>query len=193
MAMPRTAATVPAPERLLTVDEFLKMPQSNERYELIRGKLVRKAVPNWKHGNLARLLGRYYALFDPYDEKGVMQQDIRVELVEDYSPLPDVGWWRAERVPDLNAGIAPVPDLAIEIQSPGQTIGELTAKALDYLASGARLAWVFYPDRERVEIFRPGQAEPERLGIDATLSGEDVIPGFSVTMRGLHAKSMPKP
>jgi Uma2 family endonuclease len=52
---------------------------------------------------------------------------------------------------------------------------------------------VFYPDAERVEIFRPGQPEPERLGIDDTLTGEDVIPGFSVTMRQLHADFIPDP
>jgi Uma2 family endonuclease len=193
MAMRRAATTAPAPERLLTVEEFLQMPESNERYELIRGRLVKKAVPQWTHGNLAYLLGRYYTLFDPYDEKGSMRPEIGVKLRKDYSPLPDVGWWKIGRVPKRGDPIAPVPDLAVEIHSPGQTVKDLTDKALDYIAGGARLVWVFYPEKEIVEIFRPGQAEPERLGIEATLSGEDVIPGFSVTMKNLLAEGMPKP
>jgi hypothetical protein len=43
---------------------------------------------------LAFLLIRYYALFDPYDKKGALRPEIGVKLRDNYSPIPDLGWWR---------------------------------------------------------------------------------------------------
>jgi Uma2 family endonuclease len=46
-----------------------------------------------------------------------------------------------------------------------------------YLDNGVRLGWLIDPYARRVEIFRAGR-EVEVLLDPATVSGDDVLPGF---------------
>ena len=54
----------------------------------------------------------------------------------------------------------------------------------EYLANGASLGWLIDPKRHKVEIYRPGR-RAERLDRPTTLSGEDVLPGFVLDLRGI--------
>jgi len=49
----------------------------------------------------------------------------------------------------------------------------------EYLQSGLRLGWLINPQNSQVEIYRPNQSV-ETLTYPVTLSGEDVLPGFSL-------------
>ena len=40
-----------------------------------------------------------------------------------------------------------MPDLAVEIQSPGNTLAELRRKAALYLTKGTELVWLVLPER----------------------------------------------
>ena len=51
----------------------------------------------------------------------------------------------------------------------------------EYLASGLRLGWLIDPQNQRVEIYRPDQAI-ERVALLTTLSGEDVLSGFVLSL-----------
>ncbi len=46
----------------------------------------------------------------------------------------------------------------------------------EYMDSGVRLAWLFNPQDQQVEIYRQGQ-EKEVRSLPTLLSGEDVLPG----------------
>ncbi len=54
----------------------------------------------------------------------------------------------------------------------------------EYLDQGARLGWLIDPHRNTVEIYRPGRPV-EALKSPATLSGEDVLPGFVLDLSGI--------
>jgi Uma2 family endonuclease len=47
----------------------------------------------------------------------------------------------------------------------------------EYLASGLRLGWLINPQQQQVEIYRLNSGV-EIINLPATLSGEDVLPGF---------------
>ncbi|MFM6520301.1 MAG: Uma2 family endonuclease, partial [Microcystis panniformis] len=49
----------------------------------------------------------------------------------------------------------------------------------EYLHSGLRLGWLVNPQQQQVEIYRP-QQPVEIMELPANLSGEDVLPGFSL-------------
>ena len=49
----------------------------------------------------------------------------------------------------------------------------------DYLTFGTRLVWVIWPRYKRVDVWRPGDEAPTALGVEDTLDGEDVVPGFT--------------
>ena len=58
----------------------------------------------------------------------------------------------------------------------------------EYIDNGARLGWFIDAKTRRVEIYRPNQ-DVELLENPASLSGEDVLPGFVLNM----AQILPPP
>ncbi|MGL5943177.1 MAG: Uma2 family endonuclease [Waterburya sp.] len=103
---------------------------------------------------------------------------------------PDVSWIKLERWNQLTLaqqdGFPPIsPDFVIELVSPSdlknQRYEDLQAKMQEYLDNGVQLGWLIEPKAKTVEIYRPGQTV-EILNNPQTLSGEDVLPGFSLDL-----------
>lgn len=95
---------------------------------------------------------------------------------------PDAAWVSRERwdplSPEDREKFAHVcPDFVAELRSRSDPIKSLRQKMREYVDQGARLAWLIDPVTRTVEIYRPGR-RVERLQSPATLSGEDVLPGF---------------
>lgn len=65
----------------------------------------------------------------------------------------------------------------VELRSPTDSLEKLRAKMRLYMKNGARLGWLLDRKNRKVEISRPGR-EVEILDAPATLSGEEVLPGF---------------
>ncbi|WP_165068444.1 Uma2 family endonuclease [Paludisphaera rhizosphaerae] len=102
---------------------------------------------------------------------------------------PDATWITRERweaVPeDERARFARlVPDFVAELHSPSDSLTKARAKMAEYIAQGVRLGWLIDPTTQTVEIYRPGR-EPETLTRPATLSGEDVLPGLVLDLKGI--------
>ena len=77
-------------------------------------------------------------------------------------------------------GFPPIcPDFVIELRSRTDRLKPLQHKMQEYLASGLRLGWLINPQDKQVEIYRLGQ-EVEVVGMPVALSGEEVLPGFSL-------------
>jgi Uma2 family endonuclease len=51
----------------------------------------------------------------------------------------------------------------------------------EYIDSGVRLGWLFNPQDQQVEIYRP-DSPPEIRQLPTELSGESVLPGFLFTV-----------
>jgi Uma2 family endonuclease len=101
----------------------------------------------------------------------------------------DVAWILRERWDRLlradRRRFAPiVPDFMAEPRSPSDPIGDLRARMAEYIAQGVRLGWLIDPETQTVEVYRPGR-DPEILTRPTTLSGEDVLPGFTLDLRGI--------
>ena len=59
-------------------------------------------------------------------------------------------------------------------------------KAREYLAAGVRLVWMLWPRRQQVDVWQPDYAAPvDTLGLNDTLDGLDVLPGFSYPLSKL--------
>ena len=103
--------------------------------------------------------------------------------VTDGTLSPD-GSWTAQEKWDSHAHLAgdahPLcPDFVVEIRSTYDNLPPLHAKMKLYMRNGALLGWLIDARNRRVYIYRAGQPEPELLENPATLSGEDVLPGFT--------------
>ena len=106
---------------------------------------------------------------------------------------PDVSWIKLERWNQLTQkekdGFPPIaPDFVIELVSPSdlknQRYEDLQAKMRSYLDSGVRLGWLIEPSARQVEIYRLGHPV-EILENPSTLSGEEVLPGFSLLLTSI--------
>jgi Uma2 family endonuclease len=73
------------------------------------------------------------------------------------------------------------PDFVVELRSETDRLTALREKMTEYLANGARLGWLIDPFDRQVHIYRPG-AEPEVLTNPTTVSGEPVLPGFTLEL-----------
>jgi len=166
----------------LTLQEFLALPESNERYELVDGELRPKVSPRYQHSTAQ---GRLFRFLDDWCEQqqvGRVRPEWGVVLQRrgsDWVPVPDLLYVSFERLPQTWEEDEPcpvVPELAIEIISPGQTFGELTEKATDYLLAGVSRVWVVDTKAQSLTIFRR-DALPETLRAEASIN-DSLLPGF---------------
>ena len=170
-------------ERLVTVEEFARIPDDDHRYELAEGRVIRMSPPGSRHAAMATRLA---SLLDRHVEEhglGVVMNSGGFHLASrpDTVREPDVAFVRAERIPASGVpdGFWPGPaDLAVEIRSPGDRPSEIAAKVNEYLARGVRLVWVVDPKAGTITVHQPN--EPSIiLERGTTLDGGTVVPGFS--------------
>ncbi len=102
---------------------------------------------------------------------------------------PDACWVKKESwnalTSDQQEAFAPLcPDFVVEVRSPSDRLSDLQAKMEEYIENGARLGWLIDPSEKRVYLYRPGRTV-EELADPATLSGEQVLPGFVLSVSEL--------
>jgi Uma2 family endonuclease len=100
---------------------------------------------------------------------------------------PDVAWIERSRweaiSPEEQAKFPPIaPDFVIELRSRTDNLSDLQQKMAEYQANGVRLGWLINPQQQQVEIYRLGQ-EVEVLQSPMALSGENVLPGFTLDLQ----------
>jgi Uma2 family endonuclease len=76
------------------------------------------------------------------------------------------------------------PDFVVELRSKNDDMSKLREKMEEYIAQGIKLGWLINPRGGIVEIYRPSQPV-EVLERPATLSREDVLPGFVLDLKGI--------
>ena len=100
---------------------------------------------------------------------------------------PDASWVSRERwdalTPQQRQRFVPLcPDFVIELRSASDSLSQLQNKMQEYMDNGAKLGWLIDPQNKRVEIYRLGQ-DVEILDNPTELSGENILPGFSLNLK----------
>ena len=78
-------------------------------------------------------------------------------------------------------------DLAVEIWSPTDRPGAVLAKVGAWLTAGSQLVWVVDPMRQVVTVYRADGSQA-LLDVHDALNGEELLPGFSVSLEELFAE-----
>ncbi len=175
--------------RLVTAEEYERF-ESDRRLDLIEGELwPMPPMPGAEHGAVTsdfsfevvsfvrqHNLGRCFAAETPFV----------IEFDPDTAIGPDLAFVRADRLPDpLPAGFLRLaPDLVLEVRSPSDRAPEVLAKVRRWLAAGVRLVWELNPRTRILTVYQNG-AEAQTLGVEDTVTGGDVLPGFSFPLRRL--------
>ena len=91
---------------------------------------------------------------------------------------PDVAFLSIERIPDDLRAFPVPPDLEVEVVSPSDAFRRVVEKAFAYLAAGTQMVWVIEPGSKTVTVYR-SETDIKLLTINDTLSGEEIVEGFS--------------
>jgi Uma2 family endonuclease len=186
--MPAEPAYVPNMTTLMTANELLQ-PHIPEHAELVRGVLVVREPPGFRHAGITALFTTTLTNYVRADGLGlVLAGDGGFKLASNPDTVrgADIAFVRRERLPDpLPVGFASfAPDLVVEILSPGDRPGEVLAKVGDWLEAGARLVWVIDPERRIARVYRQDGNETI-VTAEGALDGEDVLPGFSCPLASI--------
>lgn len=170
-------------------DQFIRLPENADRnFELIAGEIVEKMVSNPRSSKIGLRVGGRLSVFVEDRGLGVVTGADGGYMVGGERYIPDAAYIskaRQSAQPDEAYNPLP-PDLAVEVLSPSNDDEEMRVKIANYLAAGT-LVWVIDPDKQRVEVYLSGQPA-KILGINDTLDGAHVLPGFSLSVGSIFAE-----
>lgn len=176
-------------EELMTAEQLLVADIPNKSTELVRGRLIVREPPGTYHGLVQSRLNFLVAAFVHERKLGaVFGQDTGFRIASDPDTVlaPDLAFVRHERLsliaPRGYAALA--PDFIVEILSPDDRPGEVLGKIGQWLNAGVALAWVIDPARRVGQVYR-ADGSAAAVPADGKLDGEDVLPGFTLTLSEL--------
>lgn len=165
--------------------EALVQQRPDEHLELIGGEIVTK-MGSYPHAYVLQMLSGFFFVYLLENALGEALVDARYRLPDDDANayIPDFSFITKARGPKTARGPLPyMPDLAVEVQSPGQSLRWLLSQAESYLARGSRMVWLIYPEKQIVEILTAD--ERHLLTENDTITGEPLFPGLQIPVREL--------
>jgi Uma2 family endonuclease len=176
----------PQTESFITLEEFLRLPETEPASEFADGKVIEKVSPQIEHSRIQFMLclelnrtlnPAFYAL-----------PELRCTFAG-RSLVPDIAVFRPHRLPRNESGklAGPIfwaPDAAIEIRSPEQPATHLVGKLGFCVENGVPLGVLVDPVASRVVVFRPGDY-PEQIAEDGSIEGGDALPGLRISLAEL--------
>ena len=187
----QVSVTVPSDVRLMvSVDDFERLCRDNRDLRLERnaeGELIVMSPSGSESGAINAILTARLVLWSVSNRSGVaFDSSAGFTLPNGSVRSPDASWIKFDRWNALTdkqrEGFAPIVlDFVVELCSPSDSRPEIRAKMVEYLEQGARLGWLIDPKTKEVEISRQGRPV-EILKSPRTVSGEDVLPGFTLDL-----------
>ena len=146
-----------SPALKLTYDDFVLFPDDGKRHELIDGEHYVTPSPNTRHQqisiNLVLLIGNW---LESHPVGRVFHAPFDVVFSNFDVVEPDLLYLSNERAAEAITPlhVRGVPELVIEIGSPGTRKRDETIKRHLYERSGVSEYWVIDPDTEVVRVYR---------------------------------------
>ncbi|MCB0062134.1 MAG: Uma2 family endonuclease [Caldilineaceae bacterium] len=162
-------------------DTFLSQPENQGRlFELVNGDIIEK-MPTEQHGYIAGLIVTAINNFTLPRRIGIAAVEARHRNRGDaYNDrIPDVSFTKERRQLVTQGSVLRYPDLVVEIRSPDDSVQGMRDKAIEYVNNGVSIVWLVHPRLRFVEVYRPNH-DVEILGMMDQLSGDDVLPGFTL-------------
>jgi Uma2 family endonuclease len=173
----------------LTHEQFYELCKVNHDLRLERsstGELILMPPTGWESGRQNSKLNLRVGTWAEQDGTGlVFDSSTGFSLPNGADRSPDVAWVEKSRIeaiaPDPAKFLPLAPDFVIELRSATDKLTTLERKMAEYRDCGVRLGWLIDPQEKRVQIYRFGRPT-EYLNQPEQLSGEDVLPGFVLTL-----------
>ena len=177
----------------LTDEQFFQLCQENENIRLERtakGELIIMSPAGGETSNSNAGLTAQLWIWNQQNKLGkVFDSSGGFKLPNGANRAPDACWVKLERwdalTPEQKKKFPPIcPDFVVELMSPSDSLKETQDKMKEYRDNGAALGLLINRKSRQVEIYRPNQ-EVEMLQSPTTVSGEDVLPGFVLSLESI--------
>jgi Uma2 family endonuclease len=169
----------------LTLEEFLALPDGDIYYEFVDGQAVPKVSPKFFHSSLQGALCLLIRAWCRGKGRVLPEWAILLKRQDkDWAPVPDLTYISYARLPKSwrrNEACPAIPELVIEIISPGQTMEEFEEKAQDYLLAGVSRVWVIEPEAILIRSFFPDGSS--QIYTDNAAIEDELLPGLVLTTR----------
>ena len=135
-------------KRPVTIDDMYHMPKDGQKYELVDGEVV-VSPASVLHGEIALKIAHIIATFlDDHPIGKVYGDNVGLVFPTGNLRSPDAFFVRTEKLPDGKSPVTFgefVPDLAVEVLSPGNSPRYVANKIGEFLECGVPLVWVVDP------------------------------------------------
>ena len=172
----------------LTLEEFLKLPETQPTSEFIDGKIRQKPMPQGEHSRL------HYKLCSTINQVAETAKiacafpELRCSF-GDSAIVPDVTVFRWNRIPfnssrRITNRFSIHPDWSIEILSPGQSQTNVLGNLLYCSQHGTEIGWLIDPEEEsiltidaqqKIQLLRSDRALPILPEIELSLTVAQVL------------------
>ena len=172
----------------LTLEAFLKLPETKPASEYINGRILQKPIPKGRH---SRLQGKFCTTINQVAEDSKIDYafpELRCTF-GGCSIILDVAVFNWDRIPFTPAGEVPdnfniAPDWTIEVLSLEQRPNKVLGNILHCLEYGTQLGWFVDPDdlsilslrqEQQPLLYRGSQTIPVLATLDLDLTGDRVF------------------
>lgn len=183
--------------KLLTLEEFIKLPETEPASEYIDGQIIQKPMPQGEHSVIQTELAPAINLVVKPDLIARAFTELRCTF-GGRSIVPDISVFLWDRIPRKeNGGVANIfsiaPDWTIEILSPVrealtksiQSQTKVTKNILHCLKHGTQMGWLIDPDEQSVFVYLPDQPTTFYDQPETRLPVPEFAKNFNLTVEGL--------
>jgi len=174
-------------DAMLTVEDWLAMPDTKPRYELREGKLVQKMTTTSNHAWAA---GQFLIALSNWGQKKgwkFFPEGMGYKADENNGFVPDVVGFKPTQKVLPSVTYMTTPFLAVEVLSPGTAKRDRSRKREFYAIGGVQLYIIIDTGNRTLEIFR---LEENQYGTPEVIGGKDVwqppeLPGLKLELKNL--------
>lgn len=169
----------------LSLEEFLKLPETKPASEYIDGVIEQKPMPQGENSTLqTRLVIAINEVALP-NKLAYALTELRCTF-GGRSIVPDIAVFVWDRIPKTSKGkivnkFEIYPDWIIEILSPEQSPNRIIRKIIFSIQQGTKLAWLIDSKDESVTIFYPNQLPEVKEGKE-NLTVLDVVKDWQLSV-----------
>lgn len=151
-------------KQAMSAAEFLNLPETQNKQELIGGEIIVPPAPVPQHQRLIIRISRLLEELIPNGEVMIAPTDIYLD--KETVVQPDVFWIaEASRCVETEKHFEGAPDLVVEVLSPSTAIQDKREKFAKYEEHGVREYWIIDPQAAYLELWQLSEGKFIRIGI----------------------------
>ena len=173
-----------------TVEAFEKWAYEQEfGYEFANKKVIQKEMIKDVELMIIWWLNSFFKSTEAFKNGANLVSEVGMRLETDNFRIPDLAFFTAEQHFSAIKGQHPIPQLAIEFLSKGETAEDIADKINDYFSSGVKLVWYIYPKTEMIYVY----TSPKNIKVlqgDDICSASPIIPDFQFPTKEIFKKEL---